>query len=196
MNERLPYEQLMAGKLENLPVPDMQEMIWARIKTQLDIDLPSDEGDAGNGPQSPSGPGIIGWGLSVVIIALVSTFFIIKNQPRSKEADSRPATTEQTIQPSEQSTGPPVQKNNTTKNSVPLKRDQPVDAPVAGRDSAAQQELGTAVPAVGDSLKTNLSSPSVTLSPSKTDSIPQVKKGKGMKDLKDEDYKIVPKKGN
>ena len=47
MDERLKYEQLIGEKLHNLPIPDMQDTIWARVKAQLDIDLPTDDGDGG-----------------------------------------------------------------------------------------------------------------------------------------------------
>ena len=36
MNTLTPYEQLMAAKLDQVPVPDMSDRIWAGIETQLD----------------------------------------------------------------------------------------------------------------------------------------------------------------
>ena len=54
MNERKAYEQTIKGKLEAIPLPDMEDAIWARIETQLDIDMPTDDG-GGNAP-SPNNP--------------------------------------------------------------------------------------------------------------------------------------------
>ena len=46
MDQRLQYEELIAGKLQQLPVPDMQDQIWERIKFQLDLDMPEAERSA------------------------------------------------------------------------------------------------------------------------------------------------------
>ena len=65
MDQRLPYEQLIGAKLQGLSIPDMEDMIWARVKAQLDIDMPTDDGDGGDdGPQSPTAPAPILWGLT------------------------------------------------------------------------------------------------------------------------------------
>ena len=48
MDQRLPYEQLIGAKLQSLSIPDMEDMIWARVKAQLDIDMPTDDGDGGD----------------------------------------------------------------------------------------------------------------------------------------------------
>ena len=196
MNERLKYEQLISGKLESLPVPDMQDQIWARVKAQLDIDLPTDDGDGGSNPQSPSGPGIIGWGLSILIIALVTTFFIYKNNQRTKDNTDRSTTTEQTIQPSEQATDPPVQDDEGIKKTTPVNTGSNISIPVGTKDSVAQQDLGAVIPDTKDSVQKKIPEQALSFSPSKTDTIPPKKKGKGLSGLKDNDYRIVPKKDN
>jgi len=43
MNHLTTYEQLVAEKLQQLPVPDMADAIWARIEQQLDVDMPEDK---------------------------------------------------------------------------------------------------------------------------------------------------------
>lgn len=197
MNERLPFEQLIGQKLQSLPVPDMQDAIWARVKAQLDIDLPSDDGDGGDAPPSPPGPGLIGWGLSVVIIALVTTLFLLQNKPQTKDTIDTNTTTEQFLPPAEQSTGPPQPSTNTKlKTTAPAPSGEAAVTPAVETDSVAQQDVGLVLPGAADSVHTNLPPPSVSFVPPKTDTLPPVKKGRGVKGLKDEDYRIVPKKDN
>jgi len=193
MDERLQYEQLIGGKLESLPVPDMQDAIWARVKAQLDIDLPADDGDGGSSPQSPSGPGMIGWGLSVVIIALVTTFLLLKNKPQTKDNNNPPTITQQNDQPVQPSGGPPLPNKSSNKNPGSLTKQDPL--PIEPQnDSATQQNSLSTVPGAQDTVQTHLPAPDLTFQPP-ADTTP-LKKGKGMKDLKDEDYRIVPKKKN
>jgi hypothetical protein len=196
MEERLNYEQLIGEKLQSLPIPDMQDAIWARIKSQLDIDMPTDDSDGGNTPHSPSGPGIIGWGLSVIIVALVASFFILKNKPKTKDFTTNPSTTnEQIVSPSVQNNSPPA-KDNTIKNvNVPVNTNNNSSVQATKEDSFSQQDFGYVNP-IADSANTNLSPPLVTLTPPKTDTTSQVKKGKGMKGLSDSSYRIVPKNKN
>lgn len=200
MDERLKYEQLIGGKLQSLPVPDMQDAIWARIKAQLDIDLPTDDGDGGGSPQTPSGPRIIGWGLSVLIIALVTTFLLLKNKSVSN-TDTKSNNTppvEQSNAPSVQNNSPPVQNNNNVNRTTGPATTANDNLPAGiGNDSAVQQDLGVIVPPVVDTARTNMPPPSLTLiTPQKADSNLQVKKGRGMTGLNDSGYRIVPKNKN
>lgn len=197
MDERLRYEQLIGGKLQSLPVPDMQDAIWARIKTQLDLDMPTDDGDGGSSPQSPSGPKIIGWSLSVVIIALVTTFFLTKNKPSTKKNSEEPATIEQTVSPNTQNNSPPLQQGDpVNKASAPVVTGANNSFSDIGSDSVALNNPLTDVPLTDDSVRTNFPSPSVTLSPPQsTDTSSLVKKkGRGVTGLSDSSYRIVPKK--
>lgn len=89
MNQKTTYEQLITGKLEGIPVPDMADAIWARIENQLDIDMPTDDGGTDPEPRDPSGGGWVGGtGLFVFVVALVTIFLINKNQ--RKRAQSKP----------------------------------------------------------------------------------------------------------
>lgn len=196
MDERLKYEQLIGEKLQSLPVPDMQDAIWATVKAQLDLDLPTDDNDGGGSPQSPSGPRIIGWGLSVVIIALVTTFLLFKNKAKTKEPNNNPTTTEQVSSPPVQNNGPPLPSNGNTKRtntSNSVGADNLLAAPA--NDSAVQQDLGVVDRMGNDSVQTNLTPPVVTALPPKTDTATGVKKRRGMQ-LNDSDYRIVPKNNN
>ena len=197
MDERLKYEQLIGGKLQTLPIPDMQDAIWARVKAQLDIDLPTDDGDGGSSPQSPSGPTIIGWGLSVVIIALVTTFFLFKNKPSTKTSSEQPATIQQTVSPNAQNNSPPLQKGNTsnkTTNVVGTGANNSL-INIDNDSSATQHRPVTIAPSASDSVMNNLPPPLVTISPAPladTGTITK-KKGRGMTGLSDSSYRIVPK---
>jgi len=198
MDERLRYEQLIGGKLQSLPVPDMQDAIWARIKTQLDLDMPTDDGDGGSSPQSPSGPKIIGWGLSVVIITLATIFFLHKNKPATKTQNDNSTTTEQTIQPSVQNNSPPIPNSNIVNQTTiaPATSGTNNTLPIVGNDSAIQQNLTGFMPVADDSVQTNLPAPPLVAipSPQLPDTTTQVKKGRGMRGLTDSSYRIVPKK--
>ena len=196
MDERLQYEQLIGGKLQSLPVPDMQDAIWARVKAQLDIDLPSDDTDDESLSQPPKGPGSIGWGFSVVIIALVSTFLILKNKPRVKDETNNRIRTEQVTSPAVQNTGPPEGKNVRSKKTA-----APVDSPTNGvpaivKDSPAIGDFSVVDNLSVDSAKTKTPNGLVITAPQKTDSATLLKKGRGMKGLNDSDYRIVPKTKN
>jgi hypothetical protein len=196
MDERLQYEQLIGSKLQGLPIPDMQDAIWARVKAQLDIDLPTSDPDEGSLPQPPKGPGSIGWGLSVVIIALVSTFLILKNKPRVKDDTNNPATTEQTNSPAVQNTGPPDSKQSTTRKTAPSADSNSASAPAFVIDSATKGDV-TAIDNLSmDSAKSKTEN-NLQITPAEMrDSTAPLKKGKGMKGLNDSDYRIVPKTKN
>jgi hypothetical protein len=194
MDQRLQYEQLIAGKLEKLPIPTMEDAIWARVKAELDIDLPPDDEEF-EGPQSPSGPGIIGWGLSIVIIALITSLFINQNEPEAKNLQNITGPTEQILSPAKQNNSPPV-----TESPTPFKAegDQNTLPPVVSlpNDSIQQKDVSATISDAIDSNKVATPLPSVTMNEPR-DSIPAVKKkGKGVTGLKDDDYKIVPKKDN
>lgn len=196
MEERLKYEQLIGEKLQSLPIPNMQDAIWARIKAELDIDLPTDDNDGGNSPQSPSGPRIIGWALSVVIIALVTAFFLFKNKPKTQDAKDNSTTTERISSPAVQNNGPPLPNNNTVeRTNTPFSTGGDNSVPVISNDSATQQDFGIVDPVRNDSVQTNFPPPLVTVPPPKADTMVQVKKGRGMP-INDSDYRIIPKNKN
>ncbi|MGZ5247199.1 MAG: hypothetical protein ACXWV5_09155, partial [Flavitalea sp.] len=74
MNQLKAYEITIKGKLEAIPLPDMEDAIWARIEAQLDTDMPTDDGN--NGPfDSPSGPLTLGSSILVFLITLLTLYF-------------------------------------------------------------------------------------------------------------------------
>ncbi|GAB2812374.1 hypothetical protein [Ferruginibacter profundus] len=197
MNTPTPYENLIAAKLEQLPVPDMADSIWARIETQLDAGLSLDNDD-----NKPSGnpttvkPGM-GKGfyfsiLSAIIIALV---IIYKENKKIKNKNNTlpviPKT--ETVVPVTDSSGPlqyPVEKNSNTLPGSSKAKDSVADPLHPGNkiifDSLTQQAIPLAQP---DSslpmLKNKIAPPaldSVTL--------PPINKPRGVKGITDDDYKI------
>ncbi|HEY8969634.1 MAG TPA: hypothetical protein VIM64_11085 [Puia sp.] len=84
MNTPTPYEQLIAAKLDQIPVPDMADSVWSSIGMQLDAgadaadqeDGAPDQGDGA--PDRRSGSGFKGWhGFlgAVVIVATVWWYY-------------------------------------------------------------------------------------------------------------------------
>ncbi|HEY1113515.1 MAG TPA: hypothetical protein VGE66_08130, partial [Chitinophagaceae bacterium] len=88
MNQKTPYELQIADKLQQLPLPDLQDAIWARIERTLDIDMPSDDGGGGGDDSPPDTPwwgsgGIGAFTFSMVFVAALTTFIIYKTLNQS-----------------------------------------------------------------------------------------------------------------
>ena len=82
MNQLKAYEITIKGKLEAIPLPDMEDAIWARIEAQLDTDMPTDDGS--NGPfDSPSGPWILGSSILAFLLTLITLYYTQKNPDNS-----------------------------------------------------------------------------------------------------------------
>ncbi len=82
MNQLKAYEITIKGKLEAIPLPDMEDAIWARIEAQLDTDMPTDDGN--NGPfDSPSGPWILGSSILAFLLTLITLYYTQKNPDNS-----------------------------------------------------------------------------------------------------------------
>lgn len=191
------YEKTIAGKLQSLPVPDMTDAIWSRIEAQLDIDLPTNDGGGNtNPPSSPSGPGIIGWGLSAVVIALITIFLLSKNksEPTNNNQTSNPV--RETIQQPVQTINDPPPQNNLNTPPV-IQTDDPVIDNTANRsqDSLTQQPITGVSIESPDSSVINKNPPLVTApTPTTKDSLPAGKKRRGVTGLTDNDYRIEPTK--
>jgi hypothetical protein len=195
MDERLTYEQLIRGKLESLPLPDMQDAIWQAIKAQLDTDLPSDDNDDGTNSPGPSGPGMVGWGFSIVLLALLTTFFLVKNKPNTTDKTVNPTPTQQIVTPSQQNNSPPPDNNTKTTGSPAVTEANQPDQLVAD-DSVAKENVHPFLPVQSDSAYATSLQPILAGSVPQTDSSGPVKKNRGLKGLSDSDYRIVPKNKN
>ena len=92
MDQKAAYEKIITGKLEHIVIPDMSDMIWARIEKELDTD-PGDGNDGGGNSSSPVAPspakGIILGGTAIVLlISFLVNFSNNKNQEIIKPAET------------------------------------------------------------------------------------------------------------
>lgn len=200
MNNSPAYEQLIAQKLQQLPVPDMADAIWASIEMQLDNDMPTD--DNNHTPPTPSTPpsprlhlkrGASLLTAIIVIIALI----IIKRQHQLNQNTSQP------IIPTIQQQTPLSTNANKPDNPLPTvnnkKFNKPVDAVSPGIVDSGnavpihRSDLPTVVQKIDTAAKNPLSEikpPSTSVLPIAKDTV--VKKKRGAQGITDKDYKIVP----
>lgn len=176
-------------------MPDMADAIWTRIEQQLDIDLPTDDGGSNDpAPLSPSGPSAIGWGLSVVLLALLTAFLLYKNDSSTKKPSIQlPASPNQKpTEPAQKATGPPNAErtvklpDNTVQNR--LQNTKLNTKP----DSARQQPVVIAPLQAPDSLQTTIEP--LVAAPAPKDTATPAKKKRGVSGINDGDYRIVPTK--
>ena len=196
MNGKPAYEQLIADKLQTLPVPDMADAIWARIETQLDIDLPN--GDGGGESPAPQAPGggsnLLGQiGMLIGIVALL-TFFIINKQ--NKQENIQPSINPPATEVIQTDSTPPdkappgnsiqpqmLQSNQTTATTpLPATPDSAFNNAVTNvtTDSTTTDNTAVAPPPVAAPLPVTADS-----------TAPKRRRGVA---LSDADYRIVPKK--
>jgi hypothetical protein len=210
LNQLSPYEQLLAEKIQQSPVPDMADAIWANIELELDKNLPDDPGNEPPSP-SPGGGGAPGISVyfyivtSVVITALVLTFVLMQGKDKAVQPSAVPPTREIPTNsiPVIDSSSPPVTGN--TQPIAPLLSPR-IDSgntsaanPVinsAFTDSLLNQPIGR-IESDSVTIKDNagLGAP-VTLaidSAMKQTGTP-LKKPRGVKGITDDDYKIKAEK--
>ena len=187
MNKQMTYEITIKKKLENLPVPDLSEMIWARIENELDTD-PGDSSD--NNPPSPSSPtgGIILGGTALLFIMALTFYFLTKKPNEIPQVDKVQTTLP--VQNNNQVNSPGTNANVQT-NTRPGNIKQENIA-----DTSTQVEIPfTSQSIINDSIvKTEIAQGNeipLTL-PKTMDTIP-VKKTRGVTNISNDDYKIIPK---
>ena len=195
MNENNTY-QLIAVKLESLPVPDMADRIWARIEAQLDIDLPPDNGSDDPGPAPAPKPVGKQIALCAATIAVAISFFqLIYN--RNENLKTTPFIPEQNqtnnINPDTAFTfsKPPSKE---TRNPSPLQTRAIVTTENGKTDSSSYPFPVSKAPDKKPEIEkdsTPLVISPVVLQPAE-DTIP-AKRLRGVP-LKESDYRIIPKK--
>lgn len=210
MNPILPYEQLLADKVQQVPVPDMADSIWAVIEEELDKGNPGDDG--GNQPSSPKGGGgsplqglytyITG---GIVIGAIVLTYVLTNTRKETTTNGPSP-----TIAAPRENIQQDLNKDSNAtlpvKNNPPsvfydgvVKKDsntvlQPFQQMTPLFDSLLNQQAGRIQ---NDSAGSKISSLVNTFS--RPDSIvidkeAPTKKSRGVKGITDDDYKIRTEK--
>lgn len=195
MNEKQPYEILITEKLQAIPVPDMVDMIWARIEEKLDTDMPTDDGDN----PAPAGPPpvtkfIIGAGITAVVVALLTLFL----NPEKKSAitpthptNTLPPTISEPSKPAP-SQSPPLNPRNQSILPAPTDSNRLTAADFI--DSIVSSPAVQLPTAVADSTSRNVPAivlPPVQSQPQQKDSI---KKPRGVQGISDDDYRIEPKR--
>ncbi len=196
MNDNPIYEQLIAQKLQQLPVPDMADAIWARIEMQLDNDMPTD--DTNNSPSTPPSPikplrKTMGW--LTAIIAVIAIIVINKQRQQTQPAPTPYVIEQQQTIPSAQSNKPdnplpaPVNKNTvmpgviTPGNVDSVSSQQNIPAPI--NTVLLNDSVNNVLPPVVNQQ------PQLIQAPVTIDSTP-VKKRRGAQGITDKDYRIVP----
>lgn len=195
MDQHPEYEQTIAGKLQSLPVPDMADAIWSRIEAQLDIDLPTNDGGDNPPSPSPSGPDVVGWGLAVVIVALVSIFLLLKNKKESNNNQTSIPAIETIQKPIETANDPPPAGKQNAQPTITNPNPVINNTINVRQDSTLQQALTANSADVQDTASLGKAPSSVvTGSQARTDTMPAGKKKRGVSGLDDNDYRIEPKK--
>ena len=187
MNKQMTYEITIKKKLENIPVPDLSEMIWARIENELDTD-PGDSSD--NNPPSPSSPtgGIILGGTALLFIMALTFYFLTKKPNDIPQIDKVQTTlpVQNNNQPNLPGTNANVQPNTSPGN---IKQENiadtraPVEVPFTSQSIINDSIVKTEI-AQGNEIPLTL--------PKTMDTIP-VKKTRGVTNISNDDYKIIPK---
>ncbi|MBS0028334.1 hypothetical protein ACTJJ0_05270 [Chitinophaga sp. 22321] len=184
MDTNTPYDHLIAAKLEQIPVPDMADSIWASIETQLDtaIDVPDKK-------TAPKLKGKGWYGFAAITIAVTALWWY----------SSRP---QKNIKPPQQQAPAPVITAPVTDSPVliehPEKKMIPVLPIPVKKDSAsvsgsAPDSVHTADSTTERVLPLGKWEPRLGKPRPVVDSIsvlPHPKKPKGVKGISPDDYKI------
>ncbi|HEU4903903.1 MAG TPA: hypothetical protein VFT06_13955 [Flavisolibacter sp.] len=191
MNDKTTYEITIAEKLQQLPLPNLEDAIWARVKERLDLDLPTDDGGDG-GPDAPDGSGW-SWGAGVFLFvaAIVAVFFLRKNETQ-QPSPSAPVQNPTTISsPAQQPAADSTQTRRDLSTS-PAQTTRPGDQPVDAAHSPPGDSVSLAslpvLPSVDSQQRTTLVLPP----PIPADTTKPKPKTKGVRGLTDADYRIVP----
>ena len=194
MNENKTY-QLIAEKLNALPVPDLADLIWAKIEAQLDIDLPPDTGNDDPGPAPAPKPVGKKIALGAATIAIAISFFQLLNN-RNENVKTTPLIRElQQTKTNNAGSGVAISKPPSEKTgNHPLQPGIQVTTENKKTDSSLSpfpvSIVSDKIPeTIADTLP--LVIPPVVLQPA-GDTV-AVKRRRGVP-LNESDYRIVPKK--
>lgn len=201
MNQLTTYEQLVAEKLQQLPVPDMADAIWARIEQQLDVEMPVDQpGDSHDGNSSLPGfrfPGSIIF--YIFFAALVSVIFYLNRPDQHKETPTIPLSNPITVPTAEDQL--PKTNPSPTRQAETIytdKADLPLDHIIENTATEKEQPVITnqVVEAKeNETVKKQEIPPLIETVQKKTtasiqDSVPR--KIRGVKGITSNDYRIAP----
>ena len=192
MNQKLTYEQTITGKLEVIPIPDMEADIWKRIELQLDIDMPIDGGiDTSQPPRFPKpGPLMLG-AVSIIFLTALLFFSIIKNKDHTTTTKiSNPITAPFIVPKQEDHGSTPLEKKGQPSTSVRPGANPstlPEDSNIYVQPTVILPDSNALIKDRGDVII-------IPHAAARDDAEHPLKKKKGVPGLTDEDYRIEPKK--
>jgi hypothetical protein len=197
LNLKTTYEKLIAEKVQQIPIPDMADAIWASIELQLDADISS--GGEDNSPlQKPWGKGKSRFGnkpyLFIIVAIIVGLVWLAKVKNKKNGVNNTlPNTTisqPQTIIKNDSVQAIRIEPENTKRNILPV--------PIIQNDKKQTKV---------DSIKKIIDAPAFTpfsILPVKDTNTSKVfplkdslrnivipPKAKGVKGISDDDYKII-----
>lgn len=200
MTQLLPYEQEIAEKINHAAVPDMMDEIWASIDNQLGPDITAPD----EGIQKltfKAGTKIKYLRFTIIIVAVIALIilFLIKTKKGKHEMKKEPVTIPH-IEKVKQTDKPIATDTDFIETIKPERKVPVIITTRQASDSNINAVDFKPIPLVVSDSQTTI--PPVVLQKN-TDSaqfkslVPTIKpgnKGKGVKDIKDSDYKIVPEK--
>ncbi|HET7896771.1 MAG TPA: hypothetical protein VFL47_03860 [Flavisolibacter sp.] len=195
MNEKTTSDIIITSKLQHLPLPDLEDAIWARVKAQLDSELPSDD-DGGRDPGSPPGGGWT-WtlGTFVFLAAFVAVFLYFKKpnqQPVLPTANPTQTLTESISTPIPQQS---TDSGQNFQNKVPVALPPRLPDAVTVLPVPAPADSASGMPDVRLPAADTLQRTTVVLTPPvQVDTTKPTKKIRGVPGITDNDYRIVPAK--
>lgn len=189
MNEHLPYEVIIAQKLQDLPSPDMADAIWTRIEKQLDIDMPTDDG--GNAPSSPTSGGWIGGAAFGLFVAALITIFLLYRNEKSTTPQVQPQSIPATQSPVENSndTVRAAEPNNIILRPPASDAEPPPPGVAAPQATLPDSNAANEVTNLPDSVR----SAPVISPPQQQPVQDSVKPRRGVAGISDSNYRIVPR---
>lgn len=215
MNEITPYEQLIAAKLDEAPVPDMADSIWSGIQLRLDAldgiaatDPAPLSGRPGATAQTPAAPAKgFGWYGVAAIVAVVFLLWWYFSHMGPKETMPHNILPERhapmPVEPSpvedSPASGKPARKKTVPPMPAGIKKDTVLLRNVPTDGSRADPAAGPLLPPPRpDSSAVQPNKPALpdvdlytTPAPRPT---PRGKKPRGVKGISDDDYKLTATK--
>jgi hypothetical protein len=194
VNTPSPYDQLLAAKLNQVPVPDMADSIWTTINVQLDapVDVP------GKKPfQQFKGKGWYGLLGTVTVVALLWWGYkhMHHTPPNTPSQKILPATKDSSVAADSNTIVNPVKEKNNIVKPVTVKKDslqrQRTPNKSAVVDSALKQYV---LPQPIDSSLFHINSTPLPHVVDSVSSRPTGKRPKGIKGISSDDYKITATK--
>lgn len=200
MNKLLPYEQLIAEKIQQPTLPALADSIWATVEQELNNGLAAEEGK--EPPSSKNGSPAFSriWIYFVAVIVIVIASIILFRNKTSKNTSPAPVLPDTTNPGKETKVLPadnlPAQDADYRENKKSIRDTVTQDdtyVPVTpGLDSIQDQARPNPVDTTNDVIIKKEPAPGLLIDSAGKQSTPA--KSKGIKGIKDDDYIIKTSK--